>query len=364
MSNFTYILFELTLLLISSGSLIAYHLIKERTELMDFSVKVPSKIEKNGNMFLLLFFILGVVFFCFFYSRDFFFKNNFFYHCMPMFGIYFLFGFLSFKNKCLIIFEYLFEFLVLFFTVGFLNLSIDLKIQMYLILGLFLVFKQPNVQKKYEIPVYCQMIATSLVMLVTSFLITSDVKMVLQLGGIVFSVMFVILPFQKIFQVPIRLNQYFINLFQAFFVVIYLYLISEGNIAASFVLLSYPLFEVCFAFFLVIYNFCKRQYAPCFMMDIFELMGLSDFDKGLFVLRRNLLFGAMFLFVMHIPSWQFQVVILTVILYLRFALSYVAGPISNASFRHLFKEMKNDIQKSVSEVGQALENIKQKKNQR
>lgn len=361
MSNFAYFLFEFILFLISTGSLLAYHLIKERADLMEFSVKVPSKIEKTGNIFILVFFVLGVSSFYLFNSENRIFSDGIFIKLVPMMGIYFLFGFLPTKSRSLTIFKGFLEFVVLFCTVGFLNLSIALKIQMYLIIGLFLVYKQPSIQRKYEVPVYCQMITTSLIMFATSLLISNNLKAVLQLGGIIFSVMFIVLPFQKIYQVSVKLNQYFINLFQGFLIAISLYLISEGNVGACFVLLSYPLFEMCFAIFLKIYNLLKKQKAPCLMMDILDVFGSSDFDKGMFVFRRNILFGALFLFVMYVPGWQFQVVLLTVIIYLKFAVSYVVGPSSNASFRTLFKDMKNDIKKSISETEYAWNRIKQRK---
>lgn len=362
MSNFSYFLFEIILLFISTGSLVSYHLIKERAEMMEFSVNVPSKIEKYGNSIIILFFLFGFCSFYFFASKELLLKKEVCCKFLPMIGIYFLFGFFSLKNKGLIICKYVFEFLVLFFTVGFLNLQITLKIQMYMIVSLFLIFKQPNVQKKYKIPVYSQMVTISFTMFLASFFVPEHLKEIIQIGGIVFSTAFVVFPFQKIFQVSIKLNQYFINLVQSIFLAIALYLVSEGNIGASFILLSYPLFEMCFAIFLKIYNFFKRQKVSCFMMDILDLLGCSDFDKGMFVFRRNMLFGGLFIFIMYVPSWQPQVVLLTFILYLKFAVSYVAGPSSTASFRYLFKEMKSDFKKSVLETEQAWNNIKQKKN--
>lgn len=139
-------------------------------------------------------------------------------------------------------------------------------------------------------------------------------------------------------------------------------LAEKGLGGCAALLLSYPLFELFFGAGRFVKNLFRRREnrVPVFFYELLEARGFPIDRIAGFILRRNLLFGAMVLLTLDRAYIQPQMVVIAIVLYAKFAIGIANPDAGKTTVRGLFRQIGADARKGWSETNEAYAALKEK----
>lgn len=179
----------------------------------------------------------------------------------------------------------------------------------------------------------------------------------LRFGGLLLPVMMPLFPFYFLgCHLPMRGVAR--NIFCFFVGWVSFYLASKGAWGVGVLLAAYPLFEgIVFTCRFLKGLLTKNK--PAFLFDTLLNRGIEPFTVVKFIFRRNVIICALALLSFS-ASLQYQPVILAALFLLDFYIRVVSPSQGTPSLRSLFREMRENTRKEISETGKAFNAIKEK----
>lgn len=362
-----YFIFLACLVLVDIALLYGYFLYTEHGSYQKISNDVITPVlPKAGLIQSFVFIVSAVVFYFFVNDKAWFHESKLFDFMLFMTGFW-LIGFIPAKNivvKVIINLIQLAAFVFFMLRVPdneLLN-KINLPPEAAKVLSAlvwFFVFKLSCLLNKWEGIIYEQAFYIGLTFVIAPFTnVPVMLVPLLQFGGILFPIILMLAPFFYVLNYKLPLPPAARDLFCFVITGLSGLMILTGNWGSAVLLLSYILFEGVVILYRGIKRILLRSNQPLSFYETLQSYGIPDKTIVNFILRRNILFGALVLFSID-KNIQAQVALISVLLYLKFYFNVMNPRSSKSSLFALGRQLKADAKNTIKETEKSISQIKE-----
>lgn len=360
-----YFLFSLISFIIAASVLIGFYFCKEHSEIMSFNI-YDENVGFRQCSYIVTFLIIILSVAWYFISPNGSKLNSVENLAFVVSALLLmLMGLIPCGKKCSKIIVPILEFGIFFIGIYcYIVPERDLTFKLISVFSSFALYKFMGIYEKYSVVIYSQGLSIALPLFVAALLpeISSPIMPFVQLGGLIFVVCSAILPFSVYYHVELSLEKPLVNLINGMIVLIALFVAKINSSTSAVLLISYPVFEILFLICLLLhklfhFDFKQKTYL---LLDILGSYGASDAQKAIFVFKRSVLFSSLFLFSIWNKEFQPMLRGLYFVIVVRFCYRFLNPEAAQASFRSLFRQMKNDLKTGLNETNAAYERLKEK----